>query len=239
VTGPPFALFGAAHLAVLGLTAAAAVSLCGLVRRRPRAGPAVRAALVLALAGFTALYVGALSREGPLSVWDLVPLHLCDFLILVAAYALVTLHPAACELLYFWAGTGALLATLTPDLREGWPDWRFVVYFGLHGAVVVSAAVAVFGLGRRPRPGAAWRALVLTNAYAAVVAVVDVVWGMNFLYLREKPWTPTLLDWLGPWPVYLLSVEVLALFLFVLLALPFERPHWPRGLRLRARGHAD
>jgi uncharacterized membrane protein YwaF len=45
---------------------------------------------------------------------------------------------------------------------------------------------------------------------------------MNFLYLREKPWAPTPLDWLGPWPVYILSVELLALVLFGLLALPFD-----------------
>lgn len=231
-----FVLFGPAHLSVLVLAGVAAVGLSVLVRRRPRLGPPVRIGLTVVLAGFTIAYVRALASEGPVSVWDLVPLHLCDFLILVAAFALATLHPAACELLYFWAGTGALLATLTPDLRQGWPDWRFVVYFGLHVTVVVSAAVVVFGLGRRPRPGAALRALLLTNAYAAVVAVVDLVWGMNFLYLREKPWAPTPLDWLGPWPVYILAVEVLAFVLFRLLALPFEPA---RGTRLHGPRRAD
>jgi hypothetical integral membrane protein (TIGR02206 family) len=236
LTSPVFVLFGPAHLSVLVLAAAGAVGLPVLVRRRPRLGPSVRTGLTVMLAGFTIAYVRAIASEGPVSVWDLVPLHLCDFLILVAAFALVTLHPAACELLYFWAGTGALLATLTPDLRQGWPDWRFVVYFGLHVTVVVSAAVIVFGLGRRPRPGGALRALLLTNAYAAVVAVVDLVWGMNFLYLREKPWAPTPLDWLGPWPVYILAVEVLALVLFRLLALPFEPA---RGARLHGPRRAD
>ena len=85
------------------------------------------------LAGFTIAYVRAIAREGPISVWDVVPLHLCDFAILVAVFALATLHSGACELLYFWGGTGTLLAMLTPDLRQGWPDWRFIVYFGLHG----------------------------------------------------------------------------------------------------------
>ena len=53
---------------------------------------------------------------------------------------------------------------------------------------------------------------------------------MNCLYLREKPWAPSPLDWLGPWPVYILGVEVLALLLLVLLALPFDP-----GLRARLR----
>jgi hypothetical integral membrane protein (TIGR02206 family) len=230
VTSPPFVLFGPAHLLVLAATAAAAVGFSLLARRRPAAAPSVRAGLIVLLAGFTIAYVRAIAREGPISVWDLVPLHLCDFAILVAVFALATRHPAACELLYFWGGTGTLLAMLTPDLRQGWPDWRFIVYFGLHGTVVVAAALVVFGLGRRPLPGAAVRAWLLTNAYAAVVAIVDGVWGMNFLYLREKPWAPSPLDWLGPWPVYILGVEVRALMLFVLLALPFDP-----GLRARLR----
>ena len=67
-----------------------------------------------------------------------------------------------------------------------------------------------------------------------MVGVVDGLWGMNFLYLREKPWAPTLLDWLGPWPVYILAVEALALVLFLLLALPFD-PALRHRLRRRLR----
>ena len=219
---PPFEIFGRAHLAVMCVVAAAGVALPWWVRRRPARGRPVRLALVASLVSLTAAYVAALSREGPFSVWDLVPLHLCDFLLLVAAFALVTLNRPACELLYFWGLTGALLATITPDLAVGWPGWRFVVYFGLHGAIVVAAALVAFGLGRPPRRGAAWRVLLVTNAYAAVVGLVDAVWGMNFLYLRGKPSAPTLLDWLGPWPVYLVVVDAVALGLFLLLETPFR-----------------
>ncbi len=214
---PRFVLFGAAHVAVLAATAAVAGALAVLVRRRPVARRPVRAVLLAVLAAATALYFAGVASAGRLSWWDLAPLHLCDFLILVAAFALVTLQRDACEILYFWALSGTLLAMVTPDLVEGWPDWRFLAYFAAHGAVVVSAIVVTFGLGRRPRPAAPARVFLLTNAYAAVVGVVDAVSGMNFLYLREKPWVPTLLDRFGPWPLYLLVVEAIALGLFVLL----------------------
>ncbi len=148
--GPPFVRFGLAHAAVLAAAAAAAVGLILLVRRRPRLAPIVRLGLILALIGFTIAYLRAIAGEGRISVWDVMPLHLCDFLILVATFALVTLEPTACELLYFWGGTG------------------------------------------------------------------------------------TLLDWLGPWPVYILAVEALALVLFLLLALPFD-PALRDRLRRRLR----
>jgi hypothetical integral membrane protein (TIGR02206 family) len=127
------------------------------------------------------------------------------------------------ELLYFWAGAGALVAMVTPDVPRGFPDPYFLLFFGLHGAVVAAAALVTLGYGIRPRPGAAWRVFALTLAYAAVVAVVNLILDANFLFLRWKPANPTLLDRLGPWPWYLVWSALLGLLLFHLLEWPFRR----------------
>ncbi len=171
-------------------------------------------------------YVVAEWRLGILSAWDFLPLHLCDFAIFVAAFALVTRRHGAVELLWFWALTGTLLAVLTPAVSGSFPDWRWLLYFAMHGGVIAAAVVLVAGCGIRPRPGAAWRAFGWTVAYASVVAVVDLVTGANFLWLRAKPAQPTLLDWLGPWPVYLLAAGAIGLAGFHLLALPFRARRW-------------
>lgn len=220
----PFVLFGPDHLAALALTALVAAGLALAARRRPEGAlaRALRFGLAGGLLASVALYLLAESRRRPLDVWDFVPLHLCDFLILLAAFALATRQRLACELVYFWTGAGALLAMITPDVAAGFPDPRFLIFFGFHGLVVAAAALVTFGLGVRPGPGAPWRAFLLTNVYAALVGLVDVAFGANFLYLRDKPAGPTLLDWLGPWPVYVLVVEVLALALFQVLFLPFR-----------------
>ena len=63
----------------------------------------------------------------------------------------------------------------------------------------------------------------LTNAYATVAAAVDLAFRTNYLYLRAKPTAPTILDWFGPWPAYLVAAEALALGLFWLLDRPFRR----------------
>jgi hypothetical integral membrane protein (TIGR02206 family) len=220
VRTPRFELFGAAHLGALVLTAVAAALLTRAVRGRPADAPAplaARAAIAAVLLAATVGYLVASARDGQLSVWDFVPLHLCDFLIFVALFALASLHPLACEALFFTACTGTVLAMVTPDLGEGFPDFRFLAYFVCHGAVVVAAMVLTLGLGIRPRPGAPLRVLGLVNAYAAVVAVVNVAYGANFLYLRAPPRGRTILDWFGPWPVYILVVEAIALVLFAAL----------------------
>jgi len=206
----------------LGAIALAAIGLAALVRWRPAVGTAVRAALAgLLLAGAIG-YVAAEWRLGELSAWDFLPLHLCDFAIFLAAFALLTRQRTAVELTWFWALTGTLLAVITPAVSGSFPDWRWLLYFAMHGGVIAAAAVLVLGCGIRPRPDAPWRAFGWTAAYAAAVAIVDFATGANFLWLRDKPPQPTLLDWLGPWPVYILAAGAIGLAGFHLLALPFR-----------------
>ena len=171
-------------------------------------------------------YVAAEWRLGILSVRDFLPLHLCDFAIFVAVFALLTRRPGAAELLWFWALTGTLLAVVTPAVDGSFPDWRWMLYFAMHGGVIAAALVLVVGCGIRPRPGAAWRAFGWTLVYAGAVGIVDLITGANFLWLRAKPPQPTLLDWLGPWPVYLLGAGAIGLAGFHLLALPFRAGRW-------------
>jgi hypothetical integral membrane protein (TIGR02206 family) len=218
---PPFHIFGVDHLVALALTAAAVAGAARLARRRSPAR-LLRYGLALLLLSLDAFQIGMGIRGGWLTLDRVLPLQLCDLAVFLAAYALVTLDRRASELLYFWAGSASVLAMLTPELRQGFPRWEFLVFFGLHGLVVVAAATLTFGLGLPPRPGAANRAFVLTAAYAVVVFAVNAVLGTNFMYLAHKPATPTLLDGLGPWPLYLVSGATVAYVLFRLLALPFR-----------------
>ena len=175
--------------------------------------------LLLALAVLTLIWA---RRAG--GTWsDLLPLHLCDAAIFVAAWALFTLRPLACELTYFWGAAGTSLAVLTPDLSAGFPSPWFFTYFALHGAVIAAALLLPFGLDRPPRRGAPGRVLLWTNLYAALVAAIDFGFDVNFMYLRAKPTHPSLLDAFGPWPWYLLGAEAFAWLAFTALALPFRR----------------
>lgn len=222
MTAHPFDLFGPDHWAALVAVGCVGALLCASARRGPRAARTVRFGLAGLLLALTALTVAGAAQGRPLSVWDVLPLHLCDAAIFLAVFALLTLRPGACELLWFWAGGATTLAMVTPDLARGAPDWGFFSFFALHGSVVIAAAVPPLALKIRPRPGALWRALLATNVYALAVAGVDFAFGENFLYLRAKPAAWTLLDWLGPWPVYLLACEFLAIGIFGLLYLPFR-----------------
>jgi hypothetical integral membrane protein (TIGR02206 family) len=82
----------------------------------------------------------------------------------------------------------------------------------LYGAIV-------FGL--RPYAFSILRVAALTLGLAAVVFVVNLWLGTNFLYLMAKPGRPSLLDWFGPWPWYWWGLVAVSLLSFLLLYAPF------------------
>ena len=212
-----FEPFGSAHVATLLVLSGAAVGLVGLARR-PEFRRPIRTALVLVLVGGVALHLSTIAARRPLQLEDVLPLHLCDMAIVLALVALVTRAQRVTELLYFWTVTGTALAMVTPALRDGFPSLRYLTYFGLHGGVLLAAVVLVFGEGIRPRSGGALRAWLFTNVYAAMVFAVDLALDENYLYLRAKPRGATLLDAFGPWPIYIVVVELVALALFGIAA---------------------
>jgi len=135
------------------------------------------------------------------------PLQLCDVAIFVAAAALWTRRQLLVEITYFWGLAGTLQALLTPDLAQHFPSYPYVQYYLAHGGVVAAALVLVAGMRLHPRPWAVAQVALVTVAYTAFVGLVDAVTGADYMYLRSKPSSPTLLDDLGPWPVYLLSAR--------------------------------
>ena len=227
---PPFVLFGLDHVAAILITGIVAAGLSLAVRPNPDGalGRGVRIGFAGIVAAAIVFGMVRDAMRGRLSVWDWVPLNLCDFEIVLAVFALLTRRQVAYELFYFWALSGTLIAMITPEITRGFPSRQFLSFFAFHGAVVVGALFMTWGLKMRPRAGAHWRAFLWTNVYAAVAAAVNLIFQKNFLYLCEKPRGFSVLDWFGPWPIYIVSAEVLALALFYLLSVPFRDPRTTR-----------
>jgi hypothetical integral membrane protein (TIGR02206 family) len=219
----PFAPFGPAHFGALAVVLVLAITLVAVVRARPQLALPIRLTLALAIVALVAFEMTVGVLEGWLGWRSFLPLELCDVAMVLAVVTLVFPRRRTAELVYFWAGSGSLVAMLTPELPWTFPRWEFVVFFGLHGLVLVSALVLVFALRLHPRPGAPWRVAAVTLAWTAFVALVDWVLDANFMYLRSKPTVATPLDWMGPWPVYIGVAVGVAFVAFELLALPFRR----------------
>ena len=88
--------------------------------------------------------------------------------------------------------------------------------------VILAALFLVVGLGLLPRRGAVRRIFVLTLAFAALVGLIDLVTGGNYMYLRAVPVSGSLLNLMGPWPWYIVAGAVLTLAVLAVLDAPFR-----------------
>jgi hypothetical integral membrane protein (TIGR02206 family) len=208
------------HFAALVVTAVVAALLVAGARRREDAWAVAigRGLAVVILAAYLSEHL-TYALRGEWTARVNLPLHLTDAVTLVSIAALWRPGCALLvELVYFWALSASLQAVLTPDLGRGFPDPLFFTYFATHSGAVAAACLLVFGSRRTPRPGAVRRTYAITLGVALAAALATVVTGGNYMFLRRKPAHGSLLDLMGPWPVYIVAGAVLGLAIFLALA---------------------
>jgi hypothetical integral membrane protein (TIGR02206 family) len=208
------------HAVALIATAVVAALLVAAARRwgdiwASRAG---RALAIVIVAGFVCEQL-TYALRGQWTADVNLPLQLSDAVTLVAVAALWRPEAALLvELVYFWALSASLQAVLTPDLGQAYPDLLFFTYFVTHSGAIAAACLLVFGMRRAPRHKAVWRVYAITLAFACLAAVGTWLTGGNYMFLRHKPARGSLLDVMGPWPVYIFVAALLALVMFLALA---------------------
>lgn len=232
--GIEFQPFDTPHLVALGLVVLANLALVplawtesGALRRAVRFGLA---------AAISAAYVSYSAWRIVSGLWDIrsdLPLHLCDVMALVTAWLLVTQHRALYDFVYFLGIAGAAQALLTAHVGiYGYPHLYFLSTMVAHGAIVTTGVHCAVVDGYRPTWQSLWRVIACATGYTAVIFGVNVWLGSNYLFIGHKPEFPSLIDWLGPWPWYVLALIAIGVVLLHLLYLPFAWRDW-RG---RANG---
>jgi hypothetical integral membrane protein (TIGR02206 family) len=217
-----FEHFGRAHLGAIALTFATPLILCGINRSCDGLVTGIiNWSLAALLVGGELFRLILLRRDGQLAFATAAPMHLCDWAAIAAMITLVYPNQWTYELCYFWAFGGTLQALVTPDLARGFPDARFINFFALHGGVIAAALYMTLCLGMRPVPMSIARVLAWSMAYLAIAMVANSMLGANFGYLRMKPTHPSLLDYLAPWPFYIVQLVLLGIVFALLYYSPF------------------
>jgi hypothetical integral membrane protein (TIGR02206 family) len=230
--GVPF--FGIVHLAIIGMVPAlAAILAIAQLRFAPRSR-VIRFGLAILLCVTSVSYYANFAMHGSRMFPNHMPLELCDDSLWLVIAALLTLKPAIFDVAYYWALAGASMSLLTPNMVNP-PAFIAIQYFADHGLIVVATLYLVWSRQARPRPGSVARAMVALNVVAAFVGTFDYFFKTDYMFLRAKPPTASLLDILGPWPWYILSCEGVGTGLFLLLYLPFWKSRSAAGSSLESR----
>jgi len=220
--GPAFEYLGTTHLAALG--ALVFFNLFLLLFKNASGGTkaTVRWLLALILVGNEAAWHYWNYIYGRWTIQTMLPLHLCSLLVWTGAFMLVTKNYRVYEFMYFMGIAGAIQALATPGIGDyNYPHFTFFQYFTSHGLIITSAIYMTVVEGLRPTWRSMLRVFVWMNIYAAIVYYVNTRIGSNYLMINYKPTTPSLLDLLPEWPIYILYMELIGIASMLLLYLPF------------------
>lgn len=216
--------FGAAHVTVIFLTIVVPFFLAFTVHRtksRLLERSIAFAISALLLINYVAYLIVA-RQFGATSWQKTLPLQLCDWAMFVIIGALWTGNRRWLEIAYFWGIGGTLQAIITPNLRFGFPDLRFISFFVAHSGIIIGIVFLMLIYGFRPRPIGIVRTFLWTEFYFIIVFTIDLLTGENYGFLLHKPEAFSLLNYLSDWrPLYLLQFHGLAFLFFCLLYAPF------------------
>ena len=123
--------------------------------------------------------------------------------------------------MYYLIIVGTLQAVVTPDLYVGFPSNEFFKYWIVHGGLVLLVLHNIFAFELYPR----FKGVLITfgwiNLYSAILYPLNLALGANYFYLLNKPGNASILDFFGPWPIYIFVAELVAVIFFILAFLPF------------------
>jgi hypothetical integral membrane protein (TIGR02206 family) len=162
------------------------------------------------------------SAANTLDAQNALPLHYCDVAGICAGLALWINRQSIREIAYFFGLAGTLQGLITPALEVAFPAPRFFLFFLLHGGVVVTSLHLALGMGFRPRPDAPLRMLRVSACYALLAGAANALLGTNYGFVCAKPPVASLMDFLGPWPWYVLVLFGIAGVFYWVLALPWK-----------------
>ena len=220
--GPPFALFGPAHLAAL-LTIILLNLLLVLFRNSTeKTKYSIRWILALFLWFDEISWHIWNAAIGKWSIQYMLPLNICSVLIWSSGLMLIFKNYKIYEFAYFLGIGAGIQYLLTPDLGiYGFPHFRFFQTFISHGLLITAPIYMTVVEGFRPTWKSILRITIWANVYMFFIFIVNSSIGSNYLMINNKPSTPSLLDILPSWPYYIIFLELIGIATFLILYLPF------------------
>ncbi len=149
------------------------------------------------------------------------PFHLCRITNILLPFVMIYKKQIWFELIFFWGLSGMLQASITPDITQGFPHFHFIRFFIGHSGLVLAIMYAIVVYGLRPRVKGIWIAMIGINIVLFIAFLVNTALDSNYFWIRGKPPVPSLLDYMGPWPWYIMWSEFLALGHFIIAYSPF------------------
>jgi hypothetical integral membrane protein (TIGR02206 family) len=222
----PFELFSVSHLIMIGILIIGGIFLVIFRNCIQMIRGIFQSVFFVLLLGFEVMYHYWMYKDG---LWDasfMLPFHLCSISLVLCLLLLITKWEFVFQVVYFFGMIGALMAIVTPELFIGYPHFRYFHFFVTHILIIWTCLYFVLVHQYKPTKKGMVLSFVFLNSSAVLAWIVNIYTGGNYMFLAYKPENGSLLDYLGPYPYYILVLEAVAFFLFFVLLIPFR---WKKG----------
>ena len=216
-----FTLFNLPHIIVLILTVVFSFAFAYTARKFPSTEKPISWTLIIIIILTTSAFITDKYVNGYLSIKGDLPMQLCDWVIILVIITFITRSQYSYETAYFWAMGGTLQALITPDITVNFPSPGFIIFFANHASIIISIIYFTFAFRLRPYPVSIRRTFIWTQVYFISALLINIILGANYGFIMYKPEQGSILNFMGPWPYYLISLEILALISFFIYYLPF------------------
>ncbi|MFS0687774.1 TIGR02206 family membrane protein [Sporosarcina sp. 179-K 8C2 HS] len=148
---------------------------------------------------------------------DALPLELCSISLLASIVLLLTGSRYLVDFVVFAGIGGALQAIGTPVLDMDFPHFRFFHFFYTHMGIILTGLYFVWVKVYEPTFKGVVKTMLIINVLLPFILAVNWLFDGNYMFLRMKPQNGSLLDFLGPYPWYILSLEAVAFVIFTII----------------------
>ena len=160
--------------------------------------------------------------NGSWNVSHAIPLELCSLSLILTVILLLTKKKIIYEILLFTALLGATQALITPSLNYDFPHFRFFHFFYTHLMEIWVPLYFTWTKGYRPTIWSVLKLCIFLNVLMPIIMLINKLVDGNYMFLSHKPDSASLLDVLGPYPWYILSLEGLLIGLSLIVWLIFR-----------------
>ncbi|MBK8371189.1 MAG: TIGR02206 family membrane protein [Saprospiraceae bacterium] len=219
-----FILYGVQHNTVIILIICLSIGLPIVTKRyfNPNQQLLISRIMAICIFVWVILYVFILFYLGKFNYKTDLPLDICNIIGLLVPFLMWNPNSRIFPYLYFYIMAGTTQAVFTPHLFDGFPNFIFIKYWVVHGGLIIYilyvAIIWKFQLNLMDL----WRSFLFIQIYVLLVYLINILIGANYVYLVKPP-TYSILDYFGPWPVYIFVCEVILLFLCFMVYLPYMK----------------
>ncbi|MFZ3580152.1 TIGR02206 family membrane protein [Virgibacillus sp. DJP39] len=217
--GEYFTLFSMSHLIMLAITIACIIVVYSM--RNSNHAFNIKYFVLFGLIGSELTLNLWYIFNGVWNVENTLPFQLCSISLYLSIFMLITEKFFLFEITFFLGIGGALQALLTPELYHDFPHYRYFHFFVAHIAIVLASIYMASVKKYKPTLKSVWKAMLALNLIAIFVYIINQLTGGNYMFLSWKPSNASLIDYLGEYPWYLLSLEFVALTMFLILYVVF------------------